>query len=454
MTQTTRRDFLKKAGSVVVAAPALQTTLTQRSPNEHVNVAVIGFHSRGMAHIRAYARMPNVRVAAICDVDERLFAPAVNEVEKIAGYRPLTEVDMRRLLDRKDIDVISIATPDYWHALQAIWACQAGKDVYVEKPISFTIQEGRRMVDAARRYNRIVQAGTNNRADVAVRAAMRMLDEGKMGRVYRASTDFSKPRASIGRTKESAVPKGVHWDLFLGPSPYRPFTLNRFHYGWHYFWETGPSEVGNIGTHSLDICRWGMGKHVHPVKIHCTGGTFLWDSEQETPNVQVGTIEYADRSLIDWEVHNLYAPTPNRGTIFYTTEGYVMNRGGWKAVRGKITPRSRVHPAGVDQTNMNASFPDASYEPGPATEPAVEPQENHFENFIKAVRSRNRDDLYCDILEGHLSTTLAQLSTISYRLGRTLVFDPDTETFVNDAEANSYLTRTYREPYVLPKVSS
>jgi predicted dehydrogenase len=439
---TTRRKFLSNTAAVAA--------LAQSSPNERINVAVVGFHGQGMVHIRGFATLPNVRVAALCDVDERLFPSAVAEVEKLAGNRPSTEVDMRRLLDRKDIDVISIATPDYWHALQTIWACQAGKDVYVEKPVSFAITEGRRMVEAARKYQRIVQAGTNRRSEPRVRAAMRLLHEGKMGKVYRASVDFSRPRASIGRVKESSIPPGVHWDLYLGPTPYRPFTTNRFHYGWHYFWDTAPSEVGNIGVHSLDICRWGLNKSVHPVKIHCTGGYYLWDSDQETPNLMLGTLEYADGSLIDWEVNNLYAPTPNRGTVFYTSEGYLTDRGGWKAVRGKITPRNRPHPAGVDEAAANASFPDAAYSPGPLADPAAEAQVSHFANFISAVRSRKVDDLHCDILEGHLSTSLAQLSTISYRLGRKLVFNPDTETFPNDPEANQYLKRKYRGPYLLP----
>jgi predicted dehydrogenase len=445
-----RRDFMKTTG-VVTAAPAVQKGFAQSAPSDRVNVAVVGFGGRGMAHIRGFAALPNARVAALCDVDERLFPHAIAEVEKLGGNRPITEVDLRKLLERKDIDAISIASPDYWHALQTIWACQAGKDVYVEKPVSFTIQEGRKMVEAARRYKRMVQAGTQGRSSPASRAMVKMLHEGKMGKVYRASTDFSKPRASIGRAKETSIPQGVNWDLYLGPSPYRPFTVNRFHYGWHYFWDTAPSEVGNIGTHSLDLCRWAMSQQTHPVKIHTTGGLYAWDSEQETPNVMLGTIEYADGSIIDWEVSNLYSPVPARGTILYTTEGYLLNRGGWKAMRGKITPRSRRHPAGIDQTNHNASFPEAEYVPGPAIDASGEGRGDHFQNFIDAVRSRKVEDLNCEILQGHLSTSLAQLATISYRTGRKLVFNPDTEKFVNDLDADKYLTRRYRAPYVLPE---
>ena len=445
-----RRDFMK-ATSVITAAPAVQTAFAQSAPSDRVNVAVVGFGGRGMSHIHGFAALPNARVVALCDVDERLFAHGVAEVEKLGGNRPITEVDVRKLLERKDIDAISIATPDYWHALQMIWACQAGKDVYVEKPISFTIEEGRKMVEAARKYKRMVQAGTQGRSSPRSRAMVRMLHEGKLGKVYRASTDYSKPRASIGRAKETSIPQGVHWDLYLGPSPYRPFTMNRFHYGWHYFWDTAPSEVGNIGTHSLDLCRWAMNKQTHPVKIHTTGGLYVWDSEQETPNVMLGTLEYADGSIIDWEVSNLYAPVPARGTILYTTEGYVVNRRGWKAMRGKITPRQRRHPANIDQTNYNASFPDAEYTPGPAIDASGEGTADHFQNFIAAVRSRKVEDLNCDILQGHLSTSLAQLATISYRTGRKLIFNPETEKFVNDAEADRFLTRKYREPYVLPE---
>jgi hypothetical protein len=236
----------------------------------------------------------------------------------------------------------------------------------------------------------------------------------------------------------------VHWDLFLGPTPYRPYSVNRFHYGWHHFWDTAPSEVGNIGVHNLDICRWGMGKQVHPRKIHCTGGMFLWDSDQETPNVQLGTIEYEDGTILDFEVNTLFAPTPNRGTVFYTSEGYVTDRDGWKAVRGSVTPRERAHPAGIDEHVLNAGAPRASYEPGPPIDAAAESQNSHFENFIQCMRSRKVEDLHCDILEGHLSTSLAQLATISYRLGRKLEFNPDTETFLDDPEADQYLKRTYR----------
>jgi predicted dehydrogenase len=191
MSETTRRSFLISSA----AAPLL-------GANERINVAVVGFHGQGMTHIRNYLRIPNVRVAALCDVDERLFPSVVGEVEKAGGYKPITEVDMRKLLDRKDIDAISIATPDYWHALQTIWSCQAGKDVYIEKPLSFTLLEGRRMVEAARKYKRIVQAGLNTRSIPIYRGGIQFLHDEKFGKVYRAKVDIARPRANIGRVQD------------------------------------------------------------------------------------------------------------------------------------------------------------------------------------------------------------------------------------------------------------
>ncbi len=451
MAASSRREFLKGAAATA-AAPAFLSGFGQRSPNETINVAVVGFHGRGRSHYRAFAQMPNVRVAMLCDVDERLFPAAVAEVEKLQGHKPGTEYDIRRLLERKDIDAVSIATPDHWHALMTIWACQAGKDVYVEKPVSFTIVEGKKMVEAARKYRRIVQAGHNRRSEGRTRGAMRTLHDGKLGEVYRARIVIRKPRASIGRVQESSIPEGVHWDLFLGPAPYRAFTLNRFHYGWHFFWDTSTTDIGNTAVHSVDVARWGLNKRVYPKKVHSTGGVYIWDSEQETPNVQMATFEYEDGTLLDVDLSNLYAPPhESQGITFYTSKGYLTENGKWESGLGTFTPRSRgpeVTSAGVNERATNVSFPRASYQPGP--EIPDEATVSHFQNFIDCVRSRKVEDLYCDIHEGHLSAALCHMANISYRTGRKLVFDSATERFVDDEEANGFLTRKYREPYVLP----
>jgi len=328
-----------------------------------------------------------------------------------------------------------------------IWACQAGKDVYVEKPVSFTIVEGRRMVEAARKYRRIVQAGLNMRSEGVARASVRVLHSGQMGQVYRAKAIITKPRASIGRMQEASVPNGVHWDLYLGPSPYRAYTPNHLHYGWHFFWETSTGDVGNTGVHHLDLARWGMNRQSHPVRVHSTGGYYVWDSEQQTPNFQLATLEYPDGSVLDVELTNLYAPPNPVFNLFYTTLGYVSCGSKWEAVKGVFETRPVTEPT-ENATVM--SFPHARYEQGPAFDAAAENTVSHFQNFVDCVRSRKVEDLYCDVLQGHLSTTLCHLANISFRTGRKLLFDPEHERFVNDVEANRYLTRTYRAPYVLP----
>ncbi len=440
-------------GAALAAAPAVRPAWGQSSPNDTVNIAVVGFHGRGKSHYRAYAQMPNVRVAYLCDVDERLFPGAVAEIERIAGYRPKTVVDYRKLIEYDDLDAVSIATPDHWHALQTIWGCQAGKDVYVEKPVSHTIVEGRKMAQAARKYNRMVQVGLNRRSDAEDRAAMKFLGGRQWGDIYRAKVIIYKGRGSIGRRQESSIPEGVNWDLYLGPAPYRAFNINRFHYGWHFFWDTSTSDIGNSGVHELDVARWGMRKEVHPIKVHCTGGVYQWDSDQETPNVQLATVEYEDGTLLDVELTNLYTPPMDgirsTGNFFFTHKGYVSSAKGWHTVLGEFIPRDRE--SVVDETISNASFPERNYFAGPRIPPLEEREENHFENFIRCVRSRRREDLHCEVLDGHMSTTICHLANISYRTGRKLVFDPKTETFPGDAEANGYLTRKYREPYVLPK---
>ena len=231
-----RRKFLKNSvfvGGLMPAAPVIMKNFAKSSPNDTINVAVVGIRGRGRTHYNSFAKMPNVKVAVLCDIDERLFPKGVADVEKIAGYRPATEVDYRKVLEDKSIDAVSLATPEHWHAIQIIWACQAGKDVFVEKPISHNIWEGRKAVQAARKYNRVVQSGTQHRSNPGFQEAVKFIQDGKLGDIYMAKATAYKYRESIGNTKDSPIPKGVHWDLFLGPAPYRPFNKNRFHYNWH-----------------------------------------------------------------------------------------------------------------------------------------------------------------------------------------------------------------------------
>lgn len=495
MTDSTRRSFVSKAALGAGLAAAAQRGRAQRSPNDTVNVAVVGIASRGRFHYNQFTSLPNVRVSHLCDVDERLFPSAVAEVESAQGYRPETEVDFRKLIENPEIDAVSIATPDHWHALQTIWACQAGKDVYVEKPVSFTVKEGRTMVEAARKYDRIVQCGLDRRSRGDNQGVAEFIHSGAMGAPYRARVVLHRGRASIGHVQESSIPEGVHWDLYLGPAPYRAYTLNRFHYGWHFFWDTSTTEIGNNGVHYLDFVRWGMKLDEHPTEIVCTGGSFSDDdSDQQVPNVMQAIYKFADGRMVDVDMTTLFSPPSagiQMGAVFYTPEGYIAPyqpqlspeqradlaefrrtanstdaspeeraearrqlasmSGGWKATRGTFTPGDRAERApGVSNRARNLSFPRISYADGPQI-PEVEAGSNHFENFIDCVRSRQRDDLRCEIEEGHRSTALCHLAVIAYRTGRTLNFDPTTETFPGDDEANALLTREYRAPYVLPE---
>lgn len=447
MSDPTRRQF--------AASAAFLPALAQRSPNERINIGVVGFRGRGRDHYRTFAKIPNVRVAFLCDIDERLFPGAVAEVEQLGGNRPETYTDIRKLLERKDLDAISIATPDHWHALMTIWGCQAGKDVYVEKPVCHNMREGRKMVEAARKYNRMVQTGLNRRSELRNKAGVSYVRGGAFGPVYRAKAVVYRGRTSVGRVQEASIPQGVNWDLYLGPAPYRAFSLNRFHYGWHYFWDTATTEVGNNGVHAIDVVRWALNKNVHPVKVHCVGGRFVDDNtDQETPNVQNASYEYADGTLVELEVTTLPSPSfggVQMGEFFYTPRGYITSAKKWTTVQADFTPRTTPDPpSGISLRATNLSFPDIKYGAGPEIPDIPGTEESHFENFIRCVRSRKREELNCEVLEGHMSTALCHLANIAFRTGRKLTFDPATETFPGDAEANQYLTRKYREPYVVP----
>ena len=440
--------------AAALGAAAAGSAFAQSAPSDTVNLAVVGFRGRGRDHFRAFAKMPGVRVAYLCDVDERLFPAALDEVEALQGYRPKTETDIRKLLEHDDLDAITVATPDHWHALMTIWACQAGKDVYVEKPCSYTLWEGRQMVRAARKYDRIVQVGLQRRSDPEIRSVAAYLHGGGFGTVYRSKAIIYRGRVNIGTVQEAGIPQGVNWDLYLGPAPYRAFNLNRFHYGWHFFKDTSTHEMGNNGVHFLDVTRWGMNKNEHPTRIHCSGGQFVEDSDSEVPNTQVAVFEYADGSLAEADVTTLYSPTfggTRMGAFFYTDQGYVTSEG-WKTVKGVFTPGNNPDMAGgISLRASNLSFPKQEYVDGPEIPMLDEPEVGHFENFIDCVRSRKREDLHCEIEQGHLSTSLCHLANIAYFTNRKLVFDPATETFTGDDEANKFLKREYREPFVVPE---
>ncbi|MDX9754049.1 MAG: Gfo/Idh/MocA family oxidoreductase [bacterium] len=442
MTTYPRRTFLKNTtvstAALSFSAALAKPSLAADSPNETIQIGVVGLHNRGTDHYRTYSRIPNVKVTAICDIDERLFPKAVEEIEKLYGETPKTYTDYREMLADASLDVISIAVPDHWHALMTIWACQAGKDVYVEKPLSFTIEEGRKMVQAARKYNRVVQMGTQHVSNPVTQEAFRQIREGALGDIYMGRAIIYGTRGDIGRVPDSAVPAGVHWDRFLGPAPARPFNENRFHYKWHWFWDTSTTEFGNNGVHYMDLVRRAMNHSVHPRRIHCTGNFYVHDSDQEIPNVQTATYEYDDGTLTEMEVRSWYT-NPEAGQ---KAGAFLFGTKGWMYLAPGVF---QIHLGPKDEPGPQLTTKDLP--PLPESEKGIEP---HFKNFIDCVRSRQWQNLRAEVLEGHRSTVISHLGNISYKTGRKLIFDPQTEQFEHDPEANALLTRPYREPYAIP----
>ena len=438
-----RRYFLMSsvAASGAVSASALS------SPNDTVRVCCVGVRGQGQSHLRAYAKMPNVEIAAICDVDESILEQRLNETEKMTKKRPAGFTDLRKALEDKTIDAISIATPNHLHAMQAIWGCQAGKDVYVEKPCAYNIFEAKQLLAAAKKFNRMVQHGTNGRSSTAMQEAVKLIRDGVIGDVYLSRGLVFKWRDTIGRTPVSPVPPGVHYDLWLGPAPKHDFTKNRFHYNFHWFWDYGNGDLGNQGVHQIDAARWLLGVK-YPTKISAMGGHFMFDDDQETPNTITASFEFDEggkKKLLEFEVRHwisnseggiediadpMAGPAAGSrtcvGNVVYGSKGYLSTaKPGFKIFLGK------------------------EQQPGPA--PTNPRGGDNWANFIQAVRSRKYSDLNAPMEEGAPSVTLIHLANISYRLGRTLYFDPATLTCKGDAEANKMFTRAYRAPFVVPE---
>ncbi len=418
------------------AALAAQTVKPAKSPNETVRVAVVGCGGRGDSHMSAWTTLPNVELAGLVDVDDSHSERYVGTLQKREKKAPPVFRDIRKVLEDKSIDAVSIATPNHWHTLQTIWACQAGKDVYVEKPCSHNVFESRQIVAAARKYDRIVQMGSQSRSSPALQEAVQKMKEGEFGEIYMARGLCFKARNTIGKTPVEKVPLGVDYDLWTGPAPMRPFTKNRFHYNWHWFWDTGNGDLGNQGIHEVDIARWGLGV-THPTKVSAIGGKFMFDDDQETPNTITASYEFnvgGKAKMMTFEVRHWYSHHEagiggekagnTVGNTFYGSKGYLV----------------------IDGYNKYYSYMGRDQQPGSArTE-----RDHHFQNFIDGVRSRQRKDLTAEIEEGAMSCVLVHLANVSYRLGRTLHWDEKTWSVKNDPEANRMLTRVYRAPYVVP----
>jgi len=429
-----RRYFLMAS-----AAAGLSGRSLKAGASDTVRIACVGVRSQGREHLRRYGKMPDVEIAALCDVDESVLNTRLADVEAMGRKRPAAYSDLRKLLEDKSIDAISIATPNHNHTLQTIWACQAGKHVYVEKPCSHDMFEARQIVAAAKKYDRLVQHGTNSRSSGSARDAVRQMREGLLGDVYMARGLCFKSRDTIGRKPVEPVPAGVNYDLWLGPAPLREFTRNRFHYNWHWQWDYGNGDLGNQGIHQIDVCRWGLGVK-YPTKVSAIGGHFMFDDDQETPNTLTTTFEFdkgGKKVMMVFEVRHWFSnheagiaagDSNCVGAIFYGSKGYLS--------------------IDAEDFGKYRTFLGKAQEAGPSGDDVG----NNWANFIGAVRSGQHSDLNAPIDEGAISTTLVHLANISYRVGRTLHFDADSYSCVGDAEANAMFRRKYREPYMVPQL--
>jgi predicted dehydrogenase len=477
-----RRSFVvqtaRTAAGVAVAGGAIRDAFASPlmsdrviGANDRVVIASIGIRGQGNAIKRGFARLKNVEIKTLCDIDANLFDARVNDerLKDVPTFKPGCVQDLRKVLDDKDVDAVLVATPNHWHALATIWALQAGKHVFVEKPASHTVWEGRKMTEAARKYNRLVQVGTMNRSRELVREAIQFIHEGGIGEVFMARGLCYKPRPSIGRypdgpmqagekyklnveakefepTYDAAYLQNVNYDMWLGPAPKRPFNRNRFHYNWHWHWEYGNADSGNQGPHQFDVARWGLQEHGHPVTVATTGGLFAdGETSQETPNVETSLYKYADGKVLEFATRGTYTNdegTQTIGNLFYGSKGWVWIDGDgrkWQAyagrknepIKGREIPRGQ---GGGSDPNVATSI-----------------ESPHYANFVEAIRAGDRKKLNCDIEEGHLSSTLSHLGNIAYQVGRQLTFDGKAEKFVNDPEADKLLTREYRQGFVIPE---
>ncbi len=432
MSTVDRREFLQEsvqtAGAVAAGFSFLDATPAQADPSEPLRLAVMGIRGRGKGLALGFAGMKDARVTYLVDVDESLLGPLAKQVaERQKTAAPRTVKDVRTALEDRKVDALVIATPDHWHALGTIWGCQHGKHVYVEKPASHNIWEGRKMVEAARQARRVVQLGTQSRSALHYLEAIAFVHGGKIGKVHMAKAWNSQLRRNIGKKPEGKPPAGVDYNLWLGPAPERPFHPSRFHSSWRWFWDYGCGDIGNDGVHDLDIARWGL-QVDFPSRVTCSASKLFFDDDQETPDTQYVTYEYPDaRKVLVYE-QRLWSPYHQEGyengVAFYGTEGYVLiGRTGWSVM-------------------MRGNKPVAKNSPRFSDDP-------HRQNFLDCIRSGKRPN--ADIEEGHRSSLHAHLGNIAARVGRSIPFEGKTETIPGDEEASKLLRRTYRKGFEVPE---
>ena len=430
--KASRRTFVLSAGSALAATRVW-------GANDRVPLAVVGLGGRGRDHINEYMKIPEGEIVALCDVNQAALERGQAIVVKGGGKQPKGYSDMRKLFEDKDVIAVSMPLPNHWHALATIWACQAGKDVYVEKPASHNIYEGQKMVEAARKYGRMVQVGSQSRSIGHKQRAMKLLQDGFIGKLHTARALCFRNRQSIGIKPDlPSPPPGIDWNMFLGPAPMRPFNENRFAYNWHWFWDTGNGDIGNQGVHEMDIILWGLGP-VLPKTIMSSGGRYVWNDQGETPNMQIATYDFGGYQAV-FEVRNLPTNTEAElpmsggsvvGNIFYGSDGVLaVSQRGFQVYKGD--KREKV----MDEKPMEPRDWDTS---------------PHMRNFLAAVKSRRHQDLNADIEVGARAAAMCHLANIAYRLGRKVTFDPAAQRFWEDSQADRMRTRDYRRPFLVPE---
>lgn len=419
-----RRDFLKYSSAIAAGTSLIGNSRGWAGANDRIRIAITGMGWRGGQLMPVASKITGVEVATLCDPDERRMAEWGAKLEAATGKKAILEPDLRKIMDDGGIDAVLITSCNHWHALTAIWACQANKHLYVEKPVSHNISEGRKMMKAVRKYNRIAQGGTQRRSSGLFRKAIQLLHQGVIGDIYMARALVFRERDSIGFKPVEPPPSWLRWDLWKGPGPNQPYHANLVHYNWHWFWDFGNGELANNGSHIIDVARWGLGKGL-PSNIHSVGGRFGYKDQAQTPNTQISSFEYNDGTILTSEIRGLYTNAEPGGAMFYGSKGYM-------------------------------TLDDRKYQVFMGRNKKPEPDQGRFENvdhvqnFIDAVRMGKREILNAELNEIFLSNSICHLGNISYRLGRELHFDPEKETFTGDEEANRLLTREYRKPFVVP----
>lgn len=442
---TSRREFIKR--SVLGAAAFYAAPLIGKSmgilyhdkiygANERIRVAAIGVNGRGCAVASTFARQNNCEIAYVCDVDSRALSRCCSELEKIQGYRPEGVKDFREILDKKDFDAVMIATPDHWHVPASIWAMQAGKHVYCEKPASYCPAEGEKLIRETSMRNVIYEIGLQRRSWPNIIYGIKAVQEGKIGNVHFGKAWYTNKRASIGKGKTSEIPDWLDWDLWQGPAPHTQYRSNYIHYNWHWFWRWGSGEATNNGTHMVDLLRWGMGLD-YPISVNSMGGRYFFKDDQETPDTQVINLEFEGGKLISYEGRSCNPMTNESnsvGVMFYGDKGSILISGsnGYKI---------------YDENNnlLEKKYSDIPIDPSNTVNPSDKLDALHVNNFLDSIRGLSHVNIGAD--EGHKSTLLMQLGMISQRVGRTLKIDSSNGHILYDLEASRLWSREYEPGY-------